>query len=508
MENDFDLLVIGGGINGAGIARDAAGRGLRVCLVEKDDLASATSSASTKLIHGGLRYLEHYEFRLVRESLIERERLLAMAPHIIWPMRFVLPHDSGLRPAWMLRLGLFLYDHLGGRKILPPTSSLNLRHAPHGKVLKERLTRGWEYSDCWVEDARLVVLNCMDAKERGADIRTRTECIALKRGDDHWTASLRTASGTGASGTGASGTSEITARKVVNAAGPWVDTVLGRAMPGETHQNLRLVKGSHLIFPKLFDHDRSYIFQNKDDRIIFAIPYERDFTLVGTTDQLFQGDPKGIDISEEEAAYICDAANEYLAVSITPDQAVASYAGVRPLYEDKSASNSTVTRDYQFEVDEDGPPLLSIFGGKLTTYRKLAVHALERLGIDAGDGGKDWTASKHLPGGGIDPEHFDNFVTDQCASFDWAPRDTLHRLARAYGTRMMDVIGDAQSVDDLGEHMGAGLYARELEYLVDHEFASAAEDVLKRRSKLYLHLTDEEQARVAAWFAAKFAAAA
>lgn len=495
MENHFDLLVIGGGINGAGIARDAAGRGLDVCLVEKDDLASATSSASTKLIHGGLRYLEHYEFRLVRESLIERERLLQMAPHIIWPMRFVLPHDRGLRPAWMLRLGLFLYDHLGGRKILPGTASVDLRQDPHAKVLQKRLTKGWEYSDCWVEDSRLVVLNCMDAKERGADIRTRTECVALDRRKDRWIATLRTADGK---------EEKVAARKIVNAAGPWVDKVLGRAIPEENHQNLRLVKGSHLIFPKLFEHDRSYIFQNKDDRIIFAIPYERDFTLVGTTDQLFEGDPKGIDISDEEANYICDAVNEYLAVGVTPDQAVATYAGVRPLYEDKAASNSTVTRDYQFEVDEDGPALLSIFGGKLTTYRKLAVHALKRLQI----GGEDWTASQPLPGGGIDPEHFDNFVTDQCAAYDWAPRDTLHRMARAYGTRMMDVIGGAQGVNDLCEHMGAGLYARELEYLVEHEFATTAQDVLKRRSKLYLHLTAEEQSKVEAWFAARFAAAA
>lgn len=489
MENHFDLLVIGGGINGAGIARDAAGRGLRVCLVEKDDLASATSSASTKLIHGGLRYLEHYEFRLVRESLIERERLLNMAPHIIWPMRFVLPHDKGLRPKWMLRLGLFLYDHLGGREILPGTASLNLRQEPHNSVLKDRLTKGWEYSDCWVEDARLVVLNCMDAKERGADIRTRTECIALERGADRWTATLED--------TNSQTTHQITASKVVNAAGPWVDTVLGRSLPEETHQNLRLVKGSHLIFPKLFDHDRSYIFQNKDDRIIFAIPYERDFTLVGTTDKLFKGDPKGIDISDEEATYICNAVNEYLEIGVSPDQAVASYAGVRPLYEDKSASNSTVTRDYQFEVDEDGPPLLSIFGGKLTTYRKLAVHALARLKV----GGEDWTAQDPLPGGAIDPKYYDRFVEDQCGLYDWAPRAMLERLARAYGTRMMDLLGDAQSVEELGEHMGAGLYARELEYLVAHEFARTPEDVLRRRSKLYLHMSDEEQARVKTWFA-------
>ncbi len=486
MEHMFDLLIIGGGINGAGIARDAAGRGLSVCLVEKDDLASHTSSASTKLVHGGLRYLEHYEFRLVRESLIERERLLNIAPHIIWPMRFVLPHDAGLRPKWMLRLGLFLYDNLGGRKLLPPTSDVNLRSAPHGDVLEQRLTHGFEYSDCWVEDARLVVLNCMDAKERGADIRTRTECTELERAGDHWSATLKSASGE----------NTITAKTVVNAAGPWVDRVLGRALPGEQHQNLRLVKGSHLIFPKLFDHDRSYIFQNKDDRIIFAIPYERDFTLVGTTDQLFKGDPAGIDISAEEAAYICDAANEYLATDIAPEGAVASYAGVRPLYENNAASNSTVTRDYQFELDDTGPKLLSIFGGKLTTYRKLAEHALEKLGVR----GDSWTANSDLPGGDINPVRFDAFVDQQCEAFPWLASETVLRLARAYGTRMVQLLGDAQGTNDLGAHMGGDVYARELEYLAAQEFATTGEDVLKRRSKLYLHLSQDEQTRIDQWF--------
>ncbi|AWW75446.1 glycerol-3-phosphate dehydrogenase [Erythrobacter sp. KY5] len=489
METDFDLLVIGGGINGAGIARDAAGRGLSVCLVEKDDLAQHTSSASTKLVHGGLRYLEHYEFRLVRESLIERERLLNMAPHIIWPLRFVLPHDKGLRPKWMLRLGLFLYDNLGGRKLLPPTRNVDLREPPHCEVLEGRLTHGFEYSDCWVEDSRLVVLNCMDAQERGATIRTRTECIGLSREDECWSAVLRTNDGE----------ETITAKMVVNAAGPWVDTVLGRALPGEIHANLRLVKGSHLIFPKLYEGEHCYIFQNKDDRIIFAIPYERDFTLVGTTDVLFTGDPSDIDISADEADYICNAANEYLRVDVTPDQAVASYAGVRPLYEDKAASNSTVTRDYQFELEQDGPKMLSIFGGKLTTYRKLAEHALEKLGIED----DRWTADEVLPGGEIDPVHFGRFIEDQAALFPWLGDETVLRLARAYGTRMIDLIGDAQGINDLGEHMGGDLYARELEYLVEHEFARSADDVLTRRSKLYLHIDDAAQAKVARWFDAR-----
>ncbi|MDJ0978656.1 MAG: glycerol-3-phosphate dehydrogenase [Erythrobacter sp.] len=492
MQNDFDLLVIGGGINGAGIARDAAGRGLSVCLVEKDDLAQATSSASTKLVHGGLRYLEHFEFRLVRESLIERERLLTIAPHIIWPLRFVLPHDKGLRPKWMLRLGLFLYDHIGGRKRLPPTRDVNLREAPHSAILEDRLIRGWEYSDCWVEDSRLVVLNALDAKERGADIRTRTECVGLERREQVWIATLRTADGQ---------EERITARAIVNAAGPWVDAVLGQALPRETHTNLRLVKGSHLIFPKLYEGEHCYIFQNRDDRIIFAIPYERDFTLVGTTDVGFQGDPTGIDISAEEAAYICNAANEYLRSDIRPDQAVASYAGVRPLYENNASSNSTVTRDYQFELDrgEDGTaaPILSIFGGKITTYRKLAEHALEKLPMFSS---RQWTADEPLPGGDIPVERFEDKLAQLQMRIDWFPPHGLRRLFRAYGTRVKDVLAGAKSVADLGVHFGGDLYEAELRYLVETEFARSAADVLKRRSKLYLHLTPEEQARVDDWF--------
>ena len=492
MEHSFDLLIVGGGINGAGIARDAAGRGLKVCLVEKDDLAQATSSASTKLVHGGLRYLEHLEFRLVRESLIERERLLKIAPHIIWPLRFVLPHDEGLRPKWMLRLGLFMYDNLGGRKILPPTKTVDLRSPPHGDVLEDRLTHGFEYSDCWVEDSRLVVLNAMDAKERGADIRTRTRCTKLERRKDVWIATLEAVDGS---------EERVIARSVVNAAGPWVDDVLGRALPGEEHANLRLVKGSHLIFPRLFEGDHCYIFQNKDDRIIFAIPYERDFTLVGTTDQSFEGDPSGIDISPEESEYICNAANEYLATDITPADAVASFAGVRPLYENNAASNSTVTRDYQFELDSgengDGPTILSIFGGKITTYRKLAEHALEKL---PNTRGRPWTAEEDLPGGDIDPLEFDAFVKRMQDRYAFLEPSTILRLARAYGTRMEAFLKDTRGINDLGAHLGGDVYAAELRYLVEHEFAKSADDVLKRRSKLYLHLDQADQAKVHQWF--------
>ncbi|XUU60764.1 glycerol-3-phosphate dehydrogenase [Erythrobacter sp. HA6-11] len=488
-DKTYDLLVIGGGINGAGIARDAAGRGQSVLLVEKDDLAQHTSSASTKLVHGGLRYLEHYEFRLVRESLIERERLLKIAPHIIWPLRFVLPHDEGLRPKWMLRLGLFLYDNLGGRKLLPGTRTVSLRDYPHADILEDRLKKGFEYSDCWVEDSRLVVLNAMDAKERGAEVLTRTECVALDRRKDLWLATLRAADGS---------ERRIKARIIVNSAGPWVDDVLGLAKPGNNERNLRLVKGSHLIFPKLYEGRQAYIFQNKDDRIVFAIPYEREFTLVGTTDVLFKEDPNTVAISDEERTYICDAVNEYLRVDVTPDQAVSDYSGVRPLYEDNASDNSTVTRDYVFALDEDGPPILSIFGGKITTYRKLAEHALEKLGL--GDG-ESWTAKADLPGGDIDPARFDEFFIECMTRYPWFGPDGILRLARAYGTRLDQILGDANGLEDLGEHFGGDLYEAELRYLIDHEFVTTAEDVLWRRSKLELHLDETAKARIADWFA-------
>jgi glycerol-3-phosphate dehydrogenase len=496
MDQQYDLLVIGGGINGAGIARDAAGRGLSVLLVEKDDLAQHTSSASTKLVHGGLRYLEQYEFRLVRESLRERERLLRAAPHIIWPLRFVLPHDTGLRPRWMLRLGLFLYDNIGGRDILPGAKTVDLTRPPHAAILKDRLTRGYEYSDCWVEDARLVALAAMDARERGAAIMTRTACTALERSGGIWRATIRPRGET---------PQTITARAVANAAGPWVDDVLGRALPGEAHQNLRLVKGSHLIVPRLWDGPHSYIFQNGDGRIVFAIPYEDEFTLLGTTDQSFDGDPDHVAISEEEARYICDAVNEYLATQVSPQQAVSSYSGVRPLYDDRSGSNSTVTRDYVFELDGkagEAAPILSVFGGKITTFRKLAEHALDRLekaGIAMGDA---WTDGAPLPGGdGIDPLAFDEFVDDCRVRYKWFPPQETYRLARAYGQRIHAILGKANGLEDLGKRLAHGLYEAELTYLIENEFARSADDALWRRSKLGLHLDEEEKARVAQWFA-------
>ena len=496
----LDLLVIGGGINGAGIARDAAGRGMKVALVEKDDLASHTSSASTKLVHGGLRYLEHYEFRLVRESLREREVLLRIAPHLVRPLRFVLPHDRGLRPKWMLRLGLFLYDRLGGRGSLPGSRGIDLRGDPHGAILKDRFTRGFEYSDCWVDDARLVVLNALDARERGAEVLTRTRCIALERSADHWRATLR------ADGSGKT----IRARAVVNAAGPWVDDVAAMALGVGAEAHLRLVKGSHIVVRRKFAGGHAYIFQNRDGRIVFAIPYERDFTLIGTTDRLFEGDRDAVAISGEERDYLCAAASEYFSEPVTPGDVVSTYAGIRPLYEDHAASNATVTRDYVFAVDapegedEAAPPLLSVYGGKITTYRKLAEHALERLGEHLPVPGAPWTADAALPGGDF-AGGFDDFLLQVRALWPWLPEATAARLARAYGTRIERVIGKAQSLAGMGGDLGGGLTETELDYLRREEFALAADDVLWRRSKLGLHVGAQGQQAVAAALARDYA---
>ncbi|RDC58958.1 Glycerol-3-phosphate dehydrogenase [Alteripontixanthobacter maritimus] len=492
-----DLLIIGGGINGAGVARDAAGRGMSVVLVEKDDLAQHTSSASTKLVHGGLRYLEHYEFRLVREALQEREVLLRAAPHIIWPLRFVLPHDAGLRPKWMLRAGLFLYDRIGGKRTLPGSSSVSLRKAPHARILQDRFRRGFEYSDCWVEDSRLVVLAAMDARERGAEIRTRTRCTGLARHADHWVATVEAGGST----------STIEARAVVNAAGPWVDDIAGLATGGSAEKHLRLVKGSHIIVPRIYAEDHCYIFQNGDGRIVFAIPYERDFTLIGTTDLLFEGDRDHPEISTEERDYLCNAASEYFREPVRAADVVSTYSGIRPLYEDHSSDNSTVTRDYMFEVDHkdqsgaDAAPILSIFGGKITTFRRLAEHALERLAEQQGTTGAAWTETATLPGGGIPGGDFAGFLEERRARYPWMPYPMLLRLARAYGNRMKRIVGDANGLADMGQRIGGDLYTAELNYLVEQEFAQTADDVLWRRSKLGLHLSQAEQDMVALWFA-------
>ncbi|MEZ5680726.1 MAG: glycerol-3-phosphate dehydrogenase [Erythrobacter sp.] len=492
MSESFDLLVIGGGINGAGIARDAAGRGMSVLLVDKDDLASHTSSASTKLVHGGLRYLEHYEFRLVAESLREREVLLRAAPHIIWPLRFVMPHEPSMRPKWMLRAGLMLYDNIGGKMSLPKSHGVDLRKPPHRGVLQDRLTSGFEYSDCWVEDARLVVLTAMDAEARGATVLTRTECTGLERNADEWCATLRDASGE----------RKVAAKAVINAAGPFVDRVAKVALGQGTPAHLRLVKGSHIIVSRRFPGDHAYIFQQPDGRIVFAIPYERDFTLIGTTDLLYEGDLDAVEISQEEVAYLCEAASRYFTSSITPDEIASTYAGVRPLYEDNAAKNSTVTRDYVFEIESDGgAPILSVYGGKITTYRKLAEHALARLGKVMDVPGEEWTAHSTLPGGEFEDGDFARFLWKASEGREWMPPEMLLRLAHAYGTRLAQVIGKATSLEELGEHFGGNLYEAELRYLVAREYARSGEDVLWRRSKLGLHLPADAKERVAHWMA-------
>ena len=494
MPKVFDLAIIGGGINGCGIARDAAGRGLSVFLCEQADLANGTSSASTKLIHGGLRYLEYYEFRLVREALQEREVLWRIAPHIIWPLRFVLPHHRGLRPAWLLRLGLFLYDHLGGRKLLPSTKVLDLRSDNAGKSLKPgEFTRGFEYSDCWVNDARLVVLNAVDAARHGAEIRTRCRAVNAARAADYWALTVEDTA------TGAK--EEIKAKTLVNAGGPWVARVLSDVTKAEAKARVRLVQGSHIVVPKLFDHDRCYIFQNTDGRIVFAIPYEQEFTLIGTTDQDYEGPLGGIKASADEIAYLCGLANSYFGRQITPSDVVWSYSGVRPLYDDGASAAQAATRDYVLVLDgeADQPALLSVFGGKITTYRRLAEHALEKLapylGARSGEK-KGWTGQAPLPGGEFPVDGFATQVDALMKRYPFLARAHAARLVRSYGTRAKDVLGPARSAADLGRDYGATITDVELDYLMREEWAECAEDVLWRRSKLGLRIDATQAAAI------------
>lgn len=496
-DKPLDIVVIGGGVNGTGIARDAAGRGLSVLLCEKSDLGSGTSSASTKLIHGGLRYLEQYEFRLVRESLMEREVLLRAAPHIIWPMRFVLPHNKSLRPAWMIRLGLFLYDHLGGRKLLPGSEGIKLAEHPSGGPLKDDMTKGFVYSDCWVQDARLVVLNAIDARERGAEVLTRTECVSARRVNDLWEIELKDL----LSGQ----VRKVSARALVNAAGPWVASVLEQRVGSNRAAGLRMVKGSHIVVPAMFDHDYSYIFQNPDGRIVFAIPYEGKFTLVGTTDVEYEGDPAKVAISEDEISYLCNAVNEYFKSEIAPKDVVWTYSGVRPLYDDASQNASTITRDYVLDLDEQTgrPPMLSVFGGKITTFRKLAEHAMEKLCPLISCTAPDWTATAILPGGDIGTEYgdvdFDAFIERFSEQHAWLPRDLAWRYARNYGARAAMILGDAKDLSGLGRELGDGIYEAELSYLVEQEWLVEAADLLWRRSKLGLHVSKETASGIEAW---------
>jgi glycerol-3-phosphate dehydrogenase len=490
---DYDIFIIGGGVNGCGIARDAAGRGFSVGLAEMNDLASGTSWASTKLIHGGLRYLEHYEFRLVRESLLERETLWRNAPHIIWPLRFVLPHHSGLRPSWLLRLGLFVYDHLGGRKRLPATRSLDLTRDEAGKPLKPQFKKGFEYSDCWVEDSRLVVLNARDAAAKGAHITTRTRCTAARHDGRSWRVSLRDES--------SGETREVGARMLINAAGPWISDVLSQTIGQNAAAAVRLVKGSHIVVRQLFDHERCYIFQNADGRIIFAIPYEREFTLIGTTDVDYQGDPREVAASADEVAYLCSAASEYFAKPIQPDQVVWTYSGVRPLYDDGAGRAQEATRDYVLKlVNEDGQPaLLNIFGGKITTYRRLSDAAMDLVESVLGRRGEDWTEKASLPGGDFPIDGFDALCRELRNAFPFLDAEHVRRLARAYGTETRAVLGGIRNAAGLGRHFGANLYEAEVRFLMDAEWARTADDVLWRRSKLGLRLTKDEAAVLDGW---------
>ena len=498
---ECDLLVVGGGINGAGIARDAAGRGLSVILCEKDDLAAHTSSASSKLIHGGLRYLEYYEFSLVRKALAEREVLLRSAPHIMWPLRFVMPHDQGQRPAWMIRAGLCLYDTLARREFLPGSEAVKLRDHRAGRELKPSFTRGFVYSDGWVDDARLVVLNAVDARERGARVLTRTACSAVTREAEHWNATLSHADG---------GRTEVRARCLVNAAGPWAAQFLHGATRAAAPQSLRLIKGSHIVVPRLFEHPYAYIFQHPDGRIVFAIPYEHDFTLIGTTDLDYHGDLDQVAISPEEIAYLCELSNRYFARPITPADVVWTYSGVRPLVNDDASSAAAATRDFRLERNTDGAPMLTVFGGKITTFRKLAEEAVDWIAPVLGNQAPGWTADACLPGGDLYGERpssksvleFEQWMERLRNRYDWLPAPLARRYARAYGTRTCCMLSGCTALADLGEQVLPGLYEVELRYLVESEWALKAQDILWRRSKLGLHLPANSDAVLDAWLAA------
>ncbi|TBW34877.1 glycerol-3-phosphate dehydrogenase [Siculibacillus lacustris] len=502
MDEVFDLAIVGGGVNGCGIARDAVGRGLKVYLCEMNDLAGATSSASTKLVHGGLRYLEYYEFRLVHEALVEREVLWRMAPHIVAPMRFVLPHHPGLRPAWLIRLGLFLYDHIGGRKLLPPTTAVDLAHDPVGAPLSPgRFVRGFEYSDCRVDDTRLVVLNARDAADRGAVIETRTKAVAASRAADGWR--LTTENRT-------TGTRrEIRARALVNAAGPWVSSLLGETLGTRSKAKVRLVQGSHIVVRRLYDHDRSYIFQNTDGRIVFAIPYQGgDFTLIGTTDRDYKGDPALVHATDEEIDYLCAAVNDYFDRRIGRDDVVWAYSGVRPLYDDGAGEAKSATRDYVFELDDAvaGAPLLSIFGGKITTYRRLAEAALAKLAGHVPTTGAPWTASAPLPGGDFPVDGVAPLAAELRSAHPFLDAAGAMRLATAYGTTARTILGSATRREDLGIDFGEGLSEAEVRHLMEREWAIDAEDVLWRRSKLGLTATPAMVAALDAFMAERRAA--
>ena len=496
----YDVLVVGGGINGVGIARDLVGRGLRVLLCEKDDLAAHTSSASSKLIHGGLRYLEFYEFQLVRKALMEREILMRSAPHLISPLRFILPHVTGLRPRFILRAGLFLYDHLAKRELLPSSHSVRLDQAELAQVLQPHLTHGFAYSDAWVDDARLVAQLAQDAHERGAVIRTRTRLVDVHKESELWSVALENAQG---------GREQIYANCIVNAAGAWASQLAQLCEPSQTQRHLRLIKGSHIVVKRLFDHDKAYIFQHPDGRIVFAIPYESDFTLIGTTDLEFKGNLDQVAISAQEIEYLCELSNQYFAQRIQPSDVLWSYAGVRPLFDDGHADAKAITRDYHLEVSATAPYLLNVFGGKITTFRRLAEQASTLLAEQMGWSQTEWTAQACVPGGdvcGAIPNNqavlgFEEFIQQMQQRYTWLPAHLMRRYVKAYGTRSAQLLDACYVIEDLGEQILPDLYAKEVEYLRRYEFAQTAQDILWRRSKLGLHLPDalSAQAILNAW---------
>jgi glycerol-3-phosphate dehydrogenase len=491
----YDVIVVGGGVNGAGIARDAAGRGARVLLIEQGDLARGTSSASTKLIHGGLRYLEHYEFGLVREALKEREILWGIAPHIIWPLRFVLPYRAGLRPRWLLRLGLFLYDHIGGRKKLPATRSIDLKRHEAGAPLQPQYRKAFEYSDGWVDDARLVLLNARDAADRGARIRTHTRAELMRVEDGLWVVEASDDRGR---------SYRFTGRSLVNAAGPAVLDLLARASAPPDYQ-MRLVRGSHIVVRRKFEHPYAYFFQLPDGRIFFAIPYERDFTLIGTTDQDHDGPLGDVRASAEEIAYLCEGASEYFREPVTPADVVWTYSGVRPLVEDGSGRPEAATRGYRIDVDlEEGAPLLTVYGGKITSYRHVAEHAVDELSdhLEAVSV-KRWTATAPLPGGDFPTNGAAALKAEYKLAYPFLPAATVDRIVKAYGTDARRWLGDADGWDALGGEIAHGLSVAEIEWMMTREWARDVEDILWRRSKLGLLFTEAEAARLAAWLEAK-----
>jgi len=488
----YDILVIGGGVNGCGIARDAVGRGLTVALVEQGDLAGETSSSSTKLFHGGLRYLEYYEFGLVRKALIEREILLRNMPHIAWPMRFIIPHLKGMRPKWMLRAGLFIYDYIGGRKMLPPTKTVNLEKGPLGAPLVDSIKVGFEYSDCWVDDARLVVLNARDAADRGAKIMVRTRFQSAKPKDGHWVANVKDIR--------SGKTKRIEAKVLVNAGGPWVKSIIEDRLKTETPENIRLVRGSHIVIPKIYDHDRAYFFQIADGRLVFTIPYENDFTLIGTTDVDHKGDPGNPQCSPEEAAYLCDVISKNFKKKISTDDIVWSYAGVRPLHDSEGGDAKSASRDYEIKLREiDGSPLINIFGGKITTHRKLSEEVAAEFAPYTQMIGKPWTHNAPLPGGDFALQQKDDLIAQFRWDFPFLDEAQVRRMFKSYGTKASEMLNGLTSAKQMGKNFGSGLTEIEVKWLMEHEWAQTAEDVVWRRSKLGLRMTDGQVAELDVW---------